>query len=173
MLKATEIIRHGHWSGEAHDRVVLDETGRHRRRLRLTGEGGTAFLLDLAEATLLRDGDALRLEDGRMVEVRAASEPLYRVRALDGKTASLLRLAWHLGNRHLAAQITAEEIVIRRDHVIRAMLEGLGAVVEEIDAPFDPEGGAYAAHGGGAGHGHHHDHDHRHDGEHRGDRNDA
>ncbi len=136
--------------GEAADTITLDETARHRRRMRMTSDKGLTFLLDLPEARLLRHGEGLVLSDGRLVEVRAAPEPLYRVRARDRR--HLLQLAWHLGNRHCAAQIDDETLLIRRDHTLRAMLEGLGATVEEIEGPFDPEGGAYAA-----GHGHHHD----------------
>jgi len=113
------------------------------------------------------------LEDGRLVEVVAAPEPLLEIRGTDPHHR--VRLAWHLGNRHLPTQITAKALRIRRDHVIEAMVKGLGARVVEITAPFDPEGGAYAesadshaAHGhvahdhGHAGHGHHDDH-HEHD----------
>jgi urease accessory protein len=123
----------------------------------MTGVGGLAFLLDLAEAIPLRNGDTLLLEDGRGVAVVAAPEPLAEITA-DGP-AHLLRLAWHLGNRHLPAQIEENRILIRRDHVIEDMARHLGATVTEIDAPFDPEGGAYS---GGGGHGHHHHGDGHH-----------
>src|SRR5262249_48385306 len=111
-------------------------------------------------------------EDGRLIEVVAAPEPLVEIRGAD--PAHLVRIAWHLGNRHLPTQIVGKGLRIRRDHVIEAMVKGLGARVIEIEAPFDPEGGAYAAahgahdhdHGHAGhhhGHGHHHDHDHHHD----------
>jgi urease accessory protein len=119
-------------------------------------------LLDLPHAILLPGGAGLLLEDGRIVEVRARIEPLLEVRAKDA--ASLLRLAWHIGNRHLSAQIEPDRILIRLDHVIAIMLTGLGATVTEIEAPFDPEGGAYG--GRHASHEHGHDHDHAHDHEH-------
>ena len=141
----------------------------------MTGTRGLEFLLDLENATVLRGGDALVLDDGRLVEVVAAAEPLLEIRGSDPQ--HLVRVAWHLGNRHLPTQITARGLRIRRDHVIEAMVRGLGARVIEIEAPFDPEGGAYA--GGGHAHAsegdtHHHtghdhsaddhgDHDHRHD----------
>ena len=141
--------------------ITLDETARHRRRMRMVSDrldnGATiAFLLDLEQARLLRHGDGLVLDDGRIIEVRAEPEPLMEVRATD--TRHMLALAWQIGNRHLAAEITAETIRIRRDHVIRDMLIGLGAMVEDIEAPFDPEGGAY----GGAHSSHHYGHDHDH-----------
>lgn len=134
--------------GEAADTITLDETARHRRRMRMTSDRGLTFLLDLPEARLLRHGEGLVLSDGRIVEVRAAPEALYRVRADNHR--HLLQLAWHLGNRHCPAQIHGQTLLIRRDHTLRTMLEGLGAAVDEIEAPFDPEGGAYGA-------GHHHD----------------
>ncbi len=128
---------------------------------RLANGATIAFLLDLPEARLLRHGDGLVLDDGRIIEVRAKPEALMEVRARDPR--HLLTLAWQIGNRHLAAEITEESIRLRRDHVIRDMLIGLGASVVDIDAPFDPEGGAY----GGAHAGHHHNdesdaHSHRH-----------
>lgn len=144
----------------AADTITLDETARHRRRMAMTSDAGIAFLLDLPEARLLRHGDGLVLDDGRIVEVRAAPESLHEVRGRDAR--HLLALAWQIGNRHLAAQISADALVIRRDRVIREMLEGLGATVTDIEAPFDPEGGAYSgghAHAHDAedhGHGHHH-----------------
>ena len=133
------------------DTITLDETARHRRRTKLTSDNGIAFLLDLSEARLLRHGEGLVLSDGRMIEVRAEPEALMEVRGRDER--HLLALAWQIGNRHLAAQIEPDRILIRRDHVIKDMLVGLGAIVIDIQAPFDPEGGAY----GDAHHNHHHD----------------
>ena len=152
----------GGWTQAPVDSVVLEFDDRHRRRIAMTGVGGLEFLLDLPDAVMLRSGDALQLEDGRLVEVVAAPEPLAEVRA--GDAASLARLAWHIGNRHLPVQIMSKSLRIRRDHVIADMLRGLGAKVIEIDAPFDPEGGAYASHVATQGHDHHdHDHGHKHD----------
>lgn len=126
----------------------------------IDGKEGIAFLLDLPEARLLRHGDGLVLDDGRIIEVIAAPEALLEVRGRD--TEHLVQLAWQLGNRHLPAQVFADRILIRRDHVIADMLKGLGAEVAEIEAPFDPEGGAYGGHGS-HNHGHHeHDHGHHH-----------
>ncbi|QBK31292.1 urease accessory protein UreE [Roseitalea porphyridii] len=142
---------------EPADTITLDETDRHRRRIRLTSDGGIAFMLDLPRAQLLRHGDGLVLGDGRVIEVHAVPEPLMEVRGRDGR--HLLALAWQIGNRHLAAQIESDRILIRRDHVIASMLEGLGATLSEVTEPFDPEGGAY----GDSHHGHHHAHDNTHD----------
>ncbi|MDZ4374290.1 MAG: urease accessory protein UreE [Phenylobacterium sp.] len=145
MTTITDILPAGAWSGDPTDHVVLDYDGRHRRRIVLTGASGTAYLLDLAETTHLHDGDGLVLPGGGVVRVDACPEPLMEIR---GETAAhLVRLAWHIGNRHISAQIDAERILIRRDHVIAHMLEHLGAQVREVDAPFDPEAGAYHGHG--------------------------
>jgi urease accessory protein len=145
VIRAIKVIRAGHWSGVATDAVALAYDDRHRRRLAMQGEGGLEFLLDLPEATVLRHGDGLVLEDGRMVEVRARPEPLLVVTARDAH--HLARLAWHLGNRHVPATIEPDRILMRPDHVLAGMLAGLGAEVSAIEAPFDPEGGAYAGHG--------------------------
>ena len=156
MLRATRVLPAGQLPRAA-DTVVLDYDERHRRRVAMTTAGGLAFLLDLAEAVPLRDGDGLVLDDGRIVRVSAAPEPLTEIRAVN--TAELLRVAWHLGNRHLPAQLAADRITIRRDHVIEAMVEGLGAAIVHVDAPFDPERGAY--HGGAdLDHLHHEHHEH-------------
>jgi len=163
MIRATRVLPHQRWDQAAADTVVLGFDDRHRRRMAMTGTRGLGFLLDLEHAVALRGGDALVLEDGRLIEVVAAPEPLAEIRVADPQ--HLVRVAWHLGNRHLPTQIMAKSLRIRRDHVIEAMVRGLGARVIEIEAPFDPEGGAYAG-GGHAAHDHsvddHHDH-HHHD----------
>ena len=147
--RAAQVLAPGSWPpASACDRVVLDYDGRHRRRLRFVAEGGTTFLLDLPRATVLREGDGLQLDDGRVVRVTAAPEPVLRITA--GNAAQLARLAWHIGNRHLPAQITPGCILLREDAVIADMLRGLGARVERILSAFTPEPGAYDA-----GHSHH------------------
>ena len=152
MIRATNVRGQHRWSEAPADTVVLDFDDRHRRRMAMTGTRGLAFLLDLESVVALRGGDALVLEDGRLIEVVAAPEPLAEIRCKD--PPHLVRVAWHLGNRHLPTQIMAKALRIRRDHVIEAMVRGLGARVIEIEAPFDPEGGAYAE----ASHGHGSDH---------------
>ncbi|HOV02899.1 MAG TPA: urease accessory protein UreE [Hyphomicrobiales bacterium] len=162
VLRATEVVPAGAGTTVA-DTVVLCRDDRHRRRLRMLGEKGTDFVLDLAEATVLHDGDLLLLDDGRAVRVKAAAEHLLEVRGRDPH--HLLRLAWHLGNRHVPTAIGAERLLIAYDHVLADMIVGLGGRVAAIDAPFDPEGGAYA---GNHGHGHAHDHSDDHgNGHHR------
>ncbi|MGP9810017.1 urease accessory protein UreE [Rhodopseudomonas sp. NSM] len=165
MIRAGKVHGQYHWKEPAADTVVLDFDDRHRRRMAMTGTRGLEFLLDLEHATALRGGDALVLDDGRLVEVVAAPEPLLEIRGRDPQ--HLVRLAWHLGNRHLPTQIMTKALRIRRDHVIADMVTGLGGKAVEIEAPFDPEGGAYApAHESAAHRDHgHHDHAH-HDHEH-------
>jgi urease accessory protein len=149
MIRATEVLGQHRWSEPSADSVVLDFDDRHRRRMVMTGTRGLEFLLDLENAVALRSGDALVLEDGRLVEVVAAAERLLEIRCADPQ--HLVRVAWHLGNRHLPTQITGKALRIRHDHVIEAMVKGLGARILEIEAPFDPEGGAYAGHAHAAG----------------------
>lgn len=169
--RAAKVAPSGHWSGEAADTVVLDFDDRRRRHGAMTGTRGLAFLLDLEEAIALRGGDALLLDDGRMVEVVSAPELLVEIRGAD--PTHLAQIAWQLGNRHLPIQIVGKGLRIRRDHGIEDMVRGLGARVIEIEAPFDPEGGAYAsghaasyAHDHGHHHHHHHDHGHHHSHDH-------
>ena len=156
MIRASQHIPAGDWNGPPADSITLQQEQRDRRRIALTSDGGLRFLLDLPARVLLRHGDGLALEDGRLIEVRAQPEPLLEVRAED--TPRLLRLAWHLGNRHLEAQIERTRILIRRDRVIAEMLTRLGAKLAEVIEPFNPEGGAYD----GPGHGHSHGNGHAH-----------
>jgi urease accessory protein len=170
MIRAIELKPQHRFEDAPADTVVLDFDDRHRRRVAMTATRGLEFLLDLEHAVALRGGDALVLEDGRLVEVVAAAEPLLEIKARDPQ--HLVRIAWHLGNRHLPTQIMAKGLRIRRDHVIEAMVRGLGARVIEIEAPFDPEGGAYEGGGHRHEHGdapdqqHHHGHAHDHAAEH-------
>jgi urease accessory protein len=151
MKRACEIKPAGAWNEtSAVDSIALDAHERHRRRIVLTTESGTRFLLDLPQATALRDGDGLLLDDGAMVRVAGRAEALLEIAAANA--SELARLAWHIGNRHIDVQIAGDRLRIRRDHVIEDMLRGLGARVTPIEAPFEPEGGAYAYH--------HHDDDH-------------
>jgi urease accessory protein len=143
MLHAREITKTPSAVHAVRDRVVLDYDQRHRRRIVVKGVKGTEILLDLAEVPDLRDGDALVLDSGERVVVEAAPEDLMEITCAD--PVHLARIAWHLGNRHLAAEIRGTAIRIRTDHVIAAMAAGLGATVRPISAPFNPEGGAYGS----------------------------
>ena len=139
----------GHWPKEkAAGTLTLDFDARHRRRIRLTADHGEDVLLDLPKAVAMADGDGLQLEDGKWLEVQAAAEPIVEVRHKDPH--QLMRLAWHLGNRHLPTEIRDDVLRIRPDHVIEDMLRGFGADLVKVQVPFQPEGGAYG--------GHHHNH---------------
>ncbi|RWB78470.1 MAG: urease accessory protein UreE [Mesorhizobium sp.] len=156
-----------------YDKAVLPHDERHLRRRAIETATGDKVLVDLPEPVALANGDRLVLEDGRQLEIVAAPEEVYDIRARDA--VHLTELAWHIGNRHLAAAIEADRILILRDHVIKAMLEGLGATVHEVSQPFSPVRGAYSGHDHGHSHDHHdhdhhdhdhHDHDHHHHGHH-------
>jgi len=153
MRRAIAVHTRGHWPDEAAiDTVTLAFLDRHRRRIRLVADSGTPFLLDLARAQHMNDGDGLELDNGGYIGVRAAAEPVLEIAA---ETATdLLRIAWHIGNRHLPLQALEDRLRIRADHVIAAMVEGLGGRITWRDAPFDPEVGAYA----GPLHNHAHSH---------------
>ena len=135
-------------TGDAADTVTLDYEARFLRRKRLVSDAGEPFLVELAETRSLSQGEGFRLDDGRIIAVMAAAEPLLAVRH-----GNLARIAWHVGNRHTPCQIADDHILIREDKVLQAMLEGLGASVTQVTAPFTPEGGAY---GHGRTHGHEH-----------------
>lgn len=176
MLRATSVVRK---AAVRQDRVVdtltLDHDDRNRRRLALKADGGLDVLLDLEKATALGDGDAVKLEDGRLVLVKAAPQSLLEIKAEN--PLRLMRVAWHIGNRHTPAEITAEAIYIENDHVLAEMVRGQGCAMQEVMRPFQPERGAYDhdhancdhpshAHGhhDHGHHDHHHDHDHAHHG---------
>ena len=145
MRRALRVIRAGAWPHEkGSGTVTLGFDDRYRRRLRLATDAGETFLLDLPHASVLEDGDGLALDDGGWLAVRAAPEPLLEIRAATAE--QLARLAWHIGNRHIAAQMLADRILIRVDAVIEEMLRGLGATLRRIEAPFTPERGAYDDH---------------------------
>ncbi len=163
MIRATSII-HSHDAPV--DTVTLTYDDRHRRRMVTRGDGGLEFLLDLPEAVQLWEGNDLLLADGRHVRVLAAPEDIMQVIATDQR--HLMRTAWHIGNRHLPCEIHADRLLLRWDHVIADMLTKLGCEVTRLDAPFNPEGGAYGhgqthAHDHGQDHEHGHSHGHSHD----------
>ncbi|HEY8382600.1 MAG TPA: urease accessory protein UreE [Microvirga sp.] len=146
------------------DTITLDHEGRNRRRIALTGEAGLDFLLDLEKATVLNDGDAVKLEDGRLVQVKAAPQRLLEIRAENA--LRLLKVAYHVGNRHSPAEVTADALYIEEDHVLAEMARSQGCTVTAVMRAFQPERGAYdhdCGHDRGHHHhGHSHDHDHSH-----------
>jgi len=156
MMRAISALSAGEWDiARSVDTVLLEFDLRHRRRLMLRTETGRELLLDLPRTARLRDGDGLVLDSGDIVRVRAKPEPLLEIHAHD--PGALVRIAWHLGNRHLPVQLLSDRIRIRPDHVIAEMVHALGGHIDSIEAAFDPEAGAYAS-----GHHHGHDDDHTH-----------
>ena len=138
-MRVGVVLVAGTWDSQRQiDIVRLDFDSRHRRRIRLRTEGGRALLLDLPQTTRLRDGDGLVLEDGAIVQVHAEPEPLLEIRAHDA--GELVRIAWHLGNRHLPVQLYRDRIRIRADHVIAEMIVGLGGKAEAVEAPIRSRG---------------------------------
>ncbi len=152
-MRAGSVLPAGTWDrARAADRVLVDYDRRHRRRILLLTEAGHEVLLDLPQAARLRHGDGLLLDDGRVVAVAAKPERLAEIHAHGD--AAMVRIAWHLGNRHLPVQLLGDHIRIRRDHVIEEMAGLLGGHVRHVEAAFEPEAGAYAG-----GHAHRHEHD--------------
>lgn len=146
--RVTRVHAAGQWPAERQaGTVTLAFDDRFRRRMRMADDAGADFLLDLPRAVALDDGDGLDLGDGTWIRVVAAAEDVVAVRCRDMEHFG--RVAWHLGNRHLPVQVVGDALRIRRDHVIEDMLRGLGADVVPERAPFQPEGGAYAAHSHG------------------------
>ncbi len=151
MIEVTSVLPAGEWDAARESgRVLIDFDRRHRRRIVLATERGEELLIDLPHAVRLRDGDGLEAADGLVIRVVARPEALLEIDAADAD--GLIRIAWHLGNRHLPMQMADGRIRIRADHVIAEMAQGLGGRVTAIEAPFDPEAGAYAG-----GHAHSHD----------------
>lgn len=160
MRRATRFSLKGDWPAEsAEGLVTLKYDDRRRRRLRLETDRAEAFLLDLPEAVILPDGAGLQLEDGGWIGVQAAPEPVAKIACED--PGNLVPIAWHLGNRHLPTEITRLALYVRQDHVIEAMVAGLGAQVTRMERSFNPGGGAYGGYPT-ASHEHHHDHENDH-----------
>lgn len=147
-LKCHNIRPAGAWT-QAAGRCVLGYDARFLRRRVIETQTGDSILVDLEHTTSVNHGDAFELTDGRLIACEAAAEELYRVEG------DLLRLAWHIGNRHTPCQIAPDHLLIQTNHVLKNMLEKLGADITPVTQPFTPEGGAY-------GHGRTHGHDHSH-----------
>ena len=144
MHRAVAHLPANHGRGATIDTITLAHDERRVRRKLLTGKNGAEVMVDFPNSVTLDHQGGLELEDGRIIEVLAAKEILYAVTAKD--SAHLLRLAWHIGNRHTPAQLDADRILIKRDHVLKGMLEGLGAKVTDVTEPFFAEHGAYHSH---------------------------
>jgi urease accessory protein len=160
MHRAVKVVPAAPAGGHLIDTVILTPEARRAPRGSVTGVKGTRLTFDLPEPVALRAGDLLVLDDGKLIEVVAEPEPLIEARAKD--LTALARLAWHLGDRHVPVQLFANRLRVRRDPAVEALLARLGAKVVAIEAPFDPEGGAYAHARDHGRHDHHHAHDHDH-----------
>ena len=164
MQRAISVVRK---AAVKQDRVVetltLNHEDRNRRRVALKGDGGRDILLDLDKPTALNDGDAVKLEDGSLVLIKAAAQKLIEITAEN--PLRLARVAWHIGNRHTPAEITASAIYIEHDHVLAEMVRGQGCAMTDVERPFQPERGAYDHDHADCGHDHHghHHHDHGHE----------
>jgi urease accessory protein len=134
------------------EQLLLPFDLRQRSRLRVTLQSGLEAALMLDRGTILRGGDLLKAEDGRVVQIVAANEPVTRVTA--GNQQALMGAAYHLGNRHVPLQVGDGWLLLEQDHVLKDMLIGLGMILTDEQAPFEPEAGAY-----GGGHRHHDDDD--------------
>ena len=172
MIQVSKLLSQGHGLApvllKRAATVELDWDVRQKSRLGATDSQGRAIGVFLPRGTLLRGGDVLVAEDGSLIRVIAAPQAVLRITpcAVHGSPFDLTRAAYHLGNRHVPIELTPEHLQIEPDHVLADMLRAMHLTVVELQAPFEPEGGAYAAHG----HGHHpahHDHGHGHDHAHR------
>jgi urease accessory protein len=141
-LRAISFVRAQYLLETPWETIIMDADARHLRRKLITLQNGDDVMVDLATTTKFEDRDCLILDDGRLVQIIASDEELLEVTASD--SAHLTQLAWHIGNRHLAAQIEPSRILIRSDHVIAKMLEQLGAKVETVREAFTPVHGAYS-----------------------------
>jgi len=161
MLHASSMLAKGQLGPRAViDTITLDRQGRYRRRAVVKTDAGRELLIDLATATYLPDGSALLLNSGGVVLVKAAAEDLLQITICD--SLAFARIAWHLGNRHTPAELGADAIYIQPDHVLEEMVTRLGASVERVKRPFEPEGGAYGGHGPLHESHHHGGHHHQH-----------
>jgi urease accessory protein len=160
MLRASTVVRKSAVPADrVAETVTLDYEGRNRRRIALKGDAGLDFLLDLDKTTVLNDGDAVMLEDGRLVEVKAAPQPLLELRAED--PLRLLKVAYHVGNRHTPAEVTPQALYIEEDPVLADMARRQGCTATPVNRPFQPERGAYG-HDGAHDHHAHLAREHRH-----------
>jgi urease accessory protein len=144
MLRAVSHLPAQHGRGAPIDTITLAHDERRLRRKLLTCAGGTEVMVDFPATVTLEHNGALELEDGQVIAILAAPELLYQIHA--STPAHLVRLAWHIGNRHTSAQLEENRILIKRDHVLKIMLEGLGAQLSDVTEPFFAEHGAYHSH---------------------------
>ncbi|MCO5092575.1 urease accessory protein UreE [Bosea sp. (in: a-proteobacteria)] len=169
MLRATSVLRKAAVKADrVADTIALGHKDRNRGGATVTTAGGLSVTIDLDRPAVLNDGDALKLEDGRLVQVRAAAESLLEIRAEN--PLRLIRLAWHLGGRHVPAEMTAEALYVANDAALGELVRGQGCAMSVVERPFQPEPEVrHHAHGDDCGCGHehhHHGHDHHHGDDH-------
>jgi urease accessory protein len=161
MRRATKVVGAAERGGRPiNDTVILNYEQRSARTTTVDGLKSGCYEIALDQPVRLRTDDTLLLDDGSLIEVVAAPEPLVEARASD--LAGLARLAWHLGDRHIPIQMLPNRIRARCDPAVEELLKTLGAKVTMLEAPFEPEGGAYDSHTHAHSHGHTHSHDHHH-----------
>ena len=169
MIQVSKLIPHGQGLApvllKRATTVALDWDVRQKSRFAATDSAGRELGIFLPRGTLVRGGDVLVAEDGSMIKVIAAAQPVLEVRicSAHGTPFDLLRAAYHLGNRHVQLELQPDHLKLEPDHVLAGMLRQMHLIVTETQAAFEPEGGAYAAGGHGHGHAHEHAHDHSHD----------
>lgn len=166
MQRATTIVRKAAVRPDAvADEVALDHAARSRRSAELTAQGGLAFRLDLDRETTLEDGDAVRLDDGKLVRILAAPQALLAVKAEN--PVRLTRLAWQLGSNHVQAEVTADALYVLDDPVVAELIRGQGCTATALQRAFRPEKEVEAHDHSTCGHDHHHHghahHEHDHD----------
>lgn len=163
MQRATTIVRKAAVRPDAvADEIALDHAARSRRSAELTAQGGLAFRLDLDRETTLEDGDAVRLDDGKLVRILAAPQALLAVKAEN--PVRLTRLAWQLGSNHVQAEVTADALYVLDDPVVAELIRGQGCTATALQRPFRPEKEVEAHDHSTCGHDHHHGHAHEHHG---------
>jgi urease accessory protein len=174
MPRAIRLLQAGEPYTKVHDTLILTSEQRRGQRASVVSVRGVAIDLDFPESVALRTDDVLALDNGGFVDVVAAAEPLIEVR---GEHAALARISWALGDRHVPVQFLPNRLRLRNDPALVPLIAAIGGKVAAIEAPFEPEGGAYAVHvhdhhdHGGHGHAHHdHDHDHDHGHAHKRDK---
>jgi len=146
--------------------IELDWDVRQKSRFQATDSSGRTLGVFLPRGTAVRGGDVLVAEDGSLIRVIAAPQPVLRItcRGAHGTPFDLLRAAYHLGNRHVPIELQPDHLKIEPDHVLAGMLRAMHLSVAEVNEPFEPENGAYATGGHGHTHSHSHDHDEHGDG---------
>ena len=168
MIHFSKLIRHGHGLApvllKRATSITLDWDVRQKSRFESTDSAGRQVGVFLQRGQVVRGGDVLVGEDGSLLKVQAAPQPVLRIThcSQHGTPFDLTRAAYHLGNRHVPIELQTDHLKIEPDHVLADMLRAMHLIVHEVQDSFEPENGAYGEHGGGHHHHHHHGDDHAH-----------